>query len=433
MKVTLQESLTRAGLPPDQYTHLQGDERVADNNNDSSMMGGSTEYSIPDGNAYFNPYLANLIGFDTDQDLEEEAITALEEDFLRELSGLPIDTLPQDLPNNYFQQTEPNKQALASRTPVSVPASIGPLLATASQPAADLLPQRSKESPIFQVHLRKTQEGQTMPSASAIVSLPSSKVLPIPMVKPPPSTSVVPIYTEPLPSACRSSMVLSPAPSTGSDTLSGGETTTVSFVSDSPSAHLKYSSLPRSSPKPSKSTFEMTFSPDTSTVEDISTKPVRSKPVDIDVVSDRNKKNAIQARLNRQKKKAYVESLEESVDNLSKTNAILLQENKRLQSDNSILKEELAYVKNVLSNDSSLAQLMKNIGNSQLRLSSSFFSSKRTASEAGLEEKQPLKVGSGVCLHVDNNDVSVELCAKCSQMAQGASRFDVLSDKPSNS
>ena len=159
---------------------------------------------------------------------------------------------------------------------------------------------------------------------------------------------------------------------------------------------------------------------------------VRGKvgPDDLDEETmERNKKNAIQAKINRQKKKAYVEDLELKVSSLARENDSLKKESKKLVKEKSSLEEEVAYLRSVLANQSALSGLLKNIENVQnVRLTSSF-SRKRSADlDHDYGEKPAVKkpkrsavpaVSGGVCLHVDKNDVSIEFCHHCAKRSKG--------------
>lgn len=139
---------------------------------------------------------------------------------------------------------------------------------------------------------------------------------------------------------------------------------------------------------------------------------------------DRNRKNAEAAKLNRQKKKQYVESLEKNCTTLKTENVVLktkcheyLQRCQRLQS-------EVEYLKSVLANESALSSLIQNIPQvKEIKLSSSF-SRKRPNPESKMQEnptvsKRPKTEGhsGGVCLHVAKDVVSLEFCANCSKQA----------------
>jgi len=140
-------------------------------------------------------------------------------------------------------------------------------------------------------------------------------------------------------------------------------------------------------------------------------------------------RNALNARINRQKKKAYMASLEAQ-------NAHLLSENKRLKSDLSSLVserndlvDEVTYLQSVLANDSVLAKLVESINGPPLKLSSRFdwAVQKRKDVESDHNYGPPSKLrartsavkAGGICLHVTENQLSMELCHRCARMASG--------------
>lgn len=152
----------------------------------------------------------------------------------------------------------------------------------------------------------------------------------------------------------------------------------------------------------------------------------------VKALEERNRKNAQQAKANRLRKKNYVGSLENEV---REKKQLINQLEKHLEDtleENSRLKTEVEYLKAVLSNQSALADLLKNIPNSQsVRLSSFLGSRKRTSAESDHDysstKRQCLQLQTepkaGVCLHVDSNGVSLEFCHHCSEMSRAASEF----------
>ncbi|KAI8767597.1 CREB/ATF bZIP transcription factor [Biomphalaria glabrata] len=127
---------------------------------------------------------------------------------------------------------------------------------------------------------------------------------------------------------------------------------------------------------------------------------------EVDCDRSRNK-NAIQAKLNREKKKAYVKGLELEVEALKKDNAELNSENSHYKLANEELEKEVEYLKSVLVNSSALSSILKNIGNTcAVNLSSSIMNRKRklehtacetTPSGSGLSNK---RMSAGICLHI---------------------------------
>ena len=148
-------------------------------------------------------------------------------------------------------------------------------------------------------------------------------------------------------------------------------------------------------------------------------------------------RNALNARINRQKKKAYMASLEAQ-------KARLLSENKRMKSDMSSLVSErndliseVTYLQSVLANDSVLAKLVQSINGPPLKLSSRFdwAAQKRKDVESDHNYGPPNKLRArtsavktgGICLHVSEKQLSMELCHRCARMADGSynSSFDL--------
>ena len=163
--------------------------------------------------------------------------------------------------------------------------------------------------------------------------------------------------------------------------------------------------------------------------------PKQRKNVDVDSVIERNRKNAIQARMNRQRKKEMMQSLEQQVNELSDENTTLKTENASLREERDDMAEEIQYLKNVLANESMLSRVLHNIGQvSEVRLSKAFTKKRKSGAEGDLKFEHSknhssstdcqkckdtlARMGAGVCLHVENNDVSLEFCAKCAKMAK---------------
>ncbi|KAK3597229.1 hypothetical protein CHS0354_004981 [Potamilus streckersoni] len=147
----------------------------------------------------------------------------------------------------------------------------------------------------------------------------------------------------------------------------------------------------------------------------------------LEAIEDRNKKNAFQAKVNRERKKAYITGLEEEVKSLKTENAALRDRSKKILVEKSALEEEVDYLKSVLANQSALAGLLKNIGNvKNVNLKTSFTHQKRnTEHDHSYENAKRLCAAqqtAGVCLHVDEEDISLEFCKRCARSAKNASR-----------
>lgn len=143
-------------------------------------------------------------------------------------------------------------------------------------------------------------------------------------------------------------------------------------------------------------------------------------------ISHVSNKNAIAARLNRLKKKEYVNNLERKVGILSTENGMLKQENCQLTKRVEELEDETRYLRAVLANQSVLAQLLSRLsGVNGMKLSSSLFQNSNPndhdyalpRKRAKVKEKE---TSGGVCLHVDQNHVSVEFCRECAESASAS-------------
>ena len=146
-------------------------------------------------------------------------------------------------------------------------------------------------------------------------------------------------------------------------------------------------------------------------------------------------RNAIAARENREKKKAYVQNMEKRLRVSQEDNQRLTTLNNTLIKTNEGLIKEVQYLKGVLNNDSSIAQLIKDLSNSRKieLIGTQFVESKDRLEDNCLDSKTTQKIGrkssriaakgdiglkgesSGVCLHINKKTVSLELCPKCSQ------------------
>lgn len=142
----------------------------------------------------------------------------------------------------------------------------------------------------------------------------------------------------------------------------------------------------------------------------------------IDEPIDRNKKNALAARQNRQKKKEYVHGLENRVGQLSSENDVLKRNQEKMEGEVLRLRNEVEYLKSVLVNQSALANILENLpGITEVGLSSSiagkrsrsFDADQRRAKNARLEGHS-----GGVCIHVGKGSkASLEFCSHCSLMS----------------
>lgn len=163
-------------------------------------------------------------------------------------------------------------------------------------------------------------------------------------------------------------------------------------------------------------------------------------------IAERNKKNAIAARENRQKKKKYMEGLENDVAKLKEENKTLKTRNESMTTMMKKLSDEVKYLRSVLANESTISLLLKSVAATPgISLSSSLVQSsgseetekendkedgerqyvtrskKRRSDEGGVgavpSKKTRSSAPGGVCLHVSHGKVSLELCAKCERKA----------------
>ena len=146
-------------------------------------------------------------------------------------------------------------------------------------------------------------------------------------------------------------------------------------------------------------------------------------------------RNAIAARENREKKKAYIDNMERKLKNSEDENRRLKTQVNSLQNENHKLTEEVGYFKGVLANDSTISSLIKHMmGANQIELvGTQFVELSKASGAAPAADTKPVRKShriastkgdtsptagghsSGICLHIHNKKVSLELCPKCSQ------------------
>lgn len=179
-------------------------------------------------------------------------------------------------------------------------------------------------------------------------------------------------------------------------------------------------------------------------------------------------RNAIIARENRERKKQYIKQLECSLEEIKVENYDLTARLDAKTKHCKFLQKEVQYLRNVLANQSCIAALLQNIHATQgvafnSSLTTSVNSENRDLQERPLDENDNFEKTSkgtyvrasgshknikinqgeskvddfispltpcpsqdgvnsagGVCLHVSNNKVSLELCAQCSENASNA-------------
>ncbi|XP_026536285.1 CREB/ATF bZIP transcription factor [Notechis scutatus] len=169
-------------------------------------------------------------------------------------------------------------------------------------------------------------------------------------------------------------------------------------------------------------------------------------------------KAAAAARLNRQKKKLYVQGLENRLQGLAAENRQLRDRNRGLCRRLRDLERETGYLRAVLANQSALGRLLGRLAGDgagslglRMRISTSLF--QPTAAGAFGEngdhdyalpipaeepaEKLPPSSSSsssspgGVCLHVDRDHLSVEFCSLCAKRAASLETLPAASSSSS--
>ena len=140
-----------------------------------------------------------------------------------------------------------------------------------------------------------------------------------------------------------------------------------------------------------------------------------------DTQIERNRKNAIAARINRQKKKEYLTSLESQVSSLSSANETLKQKCDTLQLTVNSLQHEVHYLKSVLANETTLSTILSglpNIKGVQLTTGKHMRDATTTIVNKKVKRDNPLQFSGGICLHIADDVASLELCSHCSLKAK---------------
>ena len=139
---------------------------------------------------------------------------------------------------------------------------------------------------------------------------------------------------------------------------------------------------------------------------------------------DKSKKNALAARLNRQKKKEYVHGLENKVGQLSSENDTLRRRHEKMEGEVLRLCNEVEYLKSVIANQSALSNILENLpGITGVTLSPSMARKRSQASQTSTNQRQAKCAkmeahSGGVCIHVSGGSkASLEFCSHCSLMS----------------
>ena len=124
-------------------------------------------------------------------------------------------------------------------------------------------------------------------------------------------------------------------------------------------------------------------------------------------------RNALMARLNRQKKKQYLTELEESVKTLTEQNVSLSKSKKHLGKKVDQLQTEVNYLRGVIANQSELSSLLQNIGATSLRLHSSFPMKPPTNPTGTATRKPSAKRSHDPVESEEETDSETELSDRC--------------------
>lgn len=160
--------------------------------------------------------------------------------------------------------------------------------------------------------------------------------------------------------------------------------------------------------------------------------------------TDNKTRGAMYARQYRQKNKEFVDKMQSELDQLTEENKDLKETVSEMSATMSNLSQEVAYLRNVLANQSQLSSLIKGVTNTpglkfrfpichQENLndvddqrystrkrkqpnSDEVTSTKKMKNIAG--RTATMETMPGVCLHVNGDNVSLEFCARCSNEAR---------------
>nr|XP_045609183.1 uncharacterized protein LOC123764971 isoform X1 [Procambarus clarkii] len=125
-----------------------------------------------------------------------------------------------------------------------------------------------------------------------------------------------------------------------------------------------------------------------------------------DPLMERCRLNAISAKRNRELKKARMADLQRKVEDVSRERDQLAGENESLREAKLKLEQQVKHLNNVLKNQSKLSSLIGKLGPSSVILGD--------ISASGNEDEV---MTSGMCLHVDGEEATIEYCSYCAKKA----------------
>lgn len=127
---------------------------------------------------------------------------------------------------------------------------------------------------------------------------------------------------------------------------------------------------------------------------------------------ERCRLNAVNAKRNRELKKARMAELEKQVEEGDRERDRLLGENRELREGMAELQREVKHLSNILRNQSRLSHILDKVSPVRLSLGDS----------VPMDEEQGDDLPGGVCLHVNGNEASLEMCSLCYKKANKKSQ-----------
>lgn len=138
---------------------------------------------------------------------------------------------------------------------------------------------------------------------------------------------------------------------------------------------------------------------------------MKRKAYELDPLRDpqmeRCRRNAVNAKKNRELRKAHMAELEQKVEDVCRERDELAGENESLKEAKLKLEQEVKHLNNILKNQSQLSSLIGKLAPSSVIVGD--------LSASGNEEDQI--ISSGMCLHVDGQNATIEYCSYCAKKA----------------
>jgi hypothetical protein len=143
-----------------------------------------------------------------------------------------------------------------------------------------------------------------------------------------------------------------------------------------------------------------------------SARPTRGRP--LKATSDT--KQAVYARNYRQKNKTYIDEIERELSLRTAENEQFRAEKRKTSQKMAELSAEVVYLRNVIANQSTLAPILNCLTQNNIVGNKLQFGATSIATNN-------MDNGAGVCLHVVNGKMSVELCGTCNRKARTQNRI----------